>query len=159
MTAPPTLAGRIAARVLAEGSLASALSAAVLARRGRTEIGSPWAALNAPSHWFWGKQSLRRNALSWRYTGVGALTHHASAIFWAIGYDWLQSLRREPTPTTAFVDAAAVTAIAALVDLKLIPERLTPGFERRLSRPGLAWTYVGFGLGLALGGWLLQRRR
>jgi len=48
--------------------------------------------------------------------------------------------------------------VAALVDLRLVPERLTPGFERRLSRRSLAWTYVGFGAGLALAGLLAQRR-
>jgi hypothetical protein len=141
------------------GSLAGAMSAAVLARRGRVETGSPWAAINAPSHLFWGGKSFRRNAASWRYTGVGALTHHVSSMFWALGYHWLQSLRKHPTPASAVLDAATVTAIAAVVDLKVVPERLTPGYERRLSRRGLAWTYVGFGIGLALAGWFAQRDR
>jgi hypothetical protein len=41
-----------------------------------------------------------------------------------------------------------------------VPERLTPGFEHRLSRGSVAATYVAFGLGLALTGlWMDGRRR
>jgi hypothetical protein len=159
MTRSSNGAAQAAKGALIGGTIASLTSAAVMMRRGRSEIGSHWAAINAPSHWFWGERSFRRNAPSWRYTAVGALTHHASSVFWALGYHWLQARRRRPTPASAVVDAAALTAVAAVVDLQLVPGRLTPGFERRLSRRSLAWTYVGFGAGLALAGLLAQRRR
>ncbi|HLL17245.1 MAG TPA: hypothetical protein VK439_00540 [Rubrivivax sp.] len=149
----------IASRAAASGSLASLASAAVLAASARRETGSPWAALNAPSHWFWGRPALRRNEATWTYTGVGMLTHHLSAIFWAVGYEWLRSRRRNPTAANAIGDAAVVTALAATVDLKVVPERLTPGFEHRLSKPSLLMTYVGFGVGLALAGLLAERNR
>lgn len=147
-----------AARLLTAGSLASAVSMAVMAGGSRRDTGSAIAALNAPSHWFWGDRALRRNDASWRFTLLGAVTHHASAIFWAVFYELLRARRRHPTPANAVVDAVAVTAVAAVVDLKLVPQRLTPGFERRLSRRNLAWVYVGFAAGLALGGVLASRQ-
>lgn len=144
-------------RVLGSGSLASLASAAVLAWRGHRETGSPFAAINAPAHWLWGRRSLRRNDASLRHTLVGVVVHHTSSLFWAAFYEWLQSRRRQPSPATVVADAAATTAVAAVVDLKLTPERLTPGFERRLSRPSLAGVYVAFAAGLALA--VLARRR
>jgi hypothetical protein len=144
-------------RVLTDGTLASVLSGLVLAWRGRGDTGSAVAAVNAPSHWLWGHEALRRNDTTARHTLLGALVHQASSVFWAFFYDALQRRRRRPTPASAFVDAAAVTTLAAVVDLKVVPERLTPGFERRLSDRSLWWVYVSFGVGLAIGGWLMQR--
>jgi len=45
--------------------------------------------------------------------------------------------------------AALVSTLANIVDFKLTPKRLMPGFERHLSRPSLAMVYTAFGLGLA----------
>jgi len=146
-------------RVWMHGSLASLLSAAVLAWRGRAETGHAAAALNAPSHWLWGRRALRRNDASLRHTLPGIAIHHASSLFWALFYEGLQSRRRRVTPAGAMADAAAVTAVAALVDLRLVPERLTPGFERRLSARSLSGVYLGFAAGLALGGLLVRQSR
>ena len=47
-------------------------------------------------------------------------------------------------------------------NIKLVPERLTPGFEHRLSNRQLAGVYLSFAAGLMLGAWLSdpqQRRR
>ena len=46
--------------------------------------------------------------------------------------------------------AGVVTAIAAFTDLRLVPPRLSPGFEHRLSKAGVALVYLGFACGLAL---------
>ncbi len=143
-------------RVLTAGTLASVLSGLVLAWRGRGDTGSAVAAVNAPSHWIWGHEALRRNDATARHTLLGALVHQASSLFWAFFYDTLQRLRRRPTPASALVDAAAITTLAAVVDLKVVPERLTPGFERRLSNRSLWWVYLSFGVGLAVGGWFMQ---
>jgi hypothetical protein len=50
-----------------------------------------------------------------------------------------------------------VTALAAVVDLAIVPKRLTPGFEQRLTRPSITLVYAGFAVGLALGGLLARR--
>lgn len=148
----PDLDRSFVQRVSLGGGLASLLSLAALAHGGRRDVGSALAPINAPSHWFWGDEALRRNGASAKYTLLGATTHHASSLFWAGVYELLGLRRRRRTAAGAVADAAVVTALAAVVDLRIVPERLTPGFERRLSKRSLAWVYVAFGAGLAIGG-------
>ena len=144
--------------MLTEGLLAGALSALVLAWRGRAEVGSAAAPVNAVSHWIWPQQALHEDEPSLKHTGTGGALHLASALMWSACYSWLRSRRLHPTARDAVTDAAALTAVAALVDLKLVPKRLTPGFEQRLRPRSLTLVYAGFAAGLALGG-LLQLRR
>jgi hypothetical protein len=145
------------------GGAASLLSIAALARRGRVEVGSPYAPLNAPSHWLFGERALRKNEPSLRYTATGVLTHHLSALFWAVLYERMLAHRdagaAAPSVRRQLRDAALVTATAAVVDLAVVPKRLTPGFERRLSRRSLALVYAAFGLGLAAGSLAMKKRR
>ncbi|WP_280155007.1 hypothetical protein [Piscinibacter sp. XHJ-5] len=149
---------RYAVDALWSGTLASLASGAVLAWRGRAENASAAAPLNAPAHWFFGDESLRQDEVSWKHTATGLVTHHMSSVFWAALHQLLLARHRRVTPARVAGDAVAVTAIAAVVDLKLVPRRLTPGFERRLSRPSLAGVYVGFAAGLALGACARMRR-
>jgi hypothetical protein len=69
----------------------------------------------------------------------------------------LHSRRRKTTQGNALVDAAAVSALAAVVDLKLVPHRLTPGFQERLSSKSLALVYGSFAAGLFAGMIALRR--
>jgi hypothetical protein len=135
--------------ILVTGTLASLASGAMLMWRGHKERRHMLAPLNAPAHWIWGQESLRRHDASLRHTLTGALVHHASSLFWAAFYELLQARRRRPTGRVA--DAAAITAVAAVTDLKLVPTRLTPGFEQRLSSRSLVWVYASFAAGLAAG--------
>ena len=158
MNRPSPQALRLLRHVVLDGGLAGVLSTAMLAWRGQRELARPAAPLNAPSQWVWGDEALRANRPTLRHTATGQLIHHASSLLWAGAYGWLRDRRRRPTPLNAFADAAAVTALAAVVDFKLTPQRFTPGFERRLSLPGLVMVYGSFGLGLALGGLAASRR-
>src|SRR5690606_1767787 len=106
----------------------------------------------AISHWFWPRTALRRNAASFPITATGLMIHTASSLFWAGAYRALRELREGPTPANAMLDAALVSALAALVDLKIVPERLTPGFQHRLRPAGVVSIYVAFGIGLAAAG-------
>jgi hypothetical protein len=137
---------------LTDGLLSAASSAAALVWRGRRERGSAAAPLNAVSHILRSDAALARNDVSLRYTATGAVLHVASALLWGGLYAWLRHRRRRPTAGNAVGDAVAVSAVASLVDFKVVPARLTPGFEHRLSRQGLAWVYVALAAGLALGG-------
>jgi hypothetical protein len=136
-------------RTLVDGTLAGLLSLAVLAWRGRAELIRPAAPLNAPAHWFFGDESLREDGPSWRHTLTGAAVHQVSALFWGLLYAALQQRRGPASCMGAAADATAVTAVAALVDLRLVPERLTPGFQHRLSPPSVAAVYLAFAVGLA----------
>ena len=145
-------------RGLVGGAVASLLSTFAMSALGKRESGSPYAATNAVSHWFWGDQAFRQHALSTRYTLPGYLIHHGCAVFWAVIFERLcgHLLDRKEPPLTLGV-ATSAAAVACLVDYQCTPRRLQPGYEAHLSRPSLAVVYAGFGLGLALGAMLCRR--
>lgn len=140
------------------GSVASLLSTAALAALGKRDTGSAIAPINSVSHWFWGEQAKQQETVSARFTLPGFITHHASAIFWAVLFERFAGrlLDRKNTLTT-FEVAAAATAVASFTDYKLTPYRLQPGFEARLTRTSMVGVYAAFGVGLALGAMLLRR--
>jgi hypothetical protein len=109
------LLSHLAGRLLVGDLLSSGLSAAVLAWRGRAETGSAAAPVNAISHWLWARKALRQDGVSARYTLSGIGVHFAAALLWCGLYERLRARRGAATPTHAVVDAAAVTAGAAVV--------------------------------------------
>lgn len=143
---------------MALGSAASTLSAAVLAWRSRQDTGDALAGLNAPSQWLHGSEALRARGPDGKHTAVGGAIHWASSVWWGALYQALRSARRRPTTANAVTDAVAVTALSAVVDLKLVPERLTPGFQHHLRPSSLALVYGSFALGLLLVGMSQTRR-
>jgi hypothetical protein len=140
---------------LVAGSTAGLVGSAVLLWRGLSDSGAAAAPFNAVSHWLWGRTALHRNAPSWRYTALGAATNFGASFFWAA----LHALLKRRTPAQAALGAIGVSALAAVVDLRVVPERLTPGFEHRLSQRSLLLFYTAFAAGLLLGSALEQRRR
>jgi hypothetical protein len=150
------------------GTVASLLSTAMLAFRGRRDVGAIAAPLNAPGHWLFGSESLRSNRPSWRHTLSGFLIHHGSSLFWSLLYSrvlhWQCRQHDEGGSAQAGMagpawSALGVTLLAAWVDFRVVPERLTPGFEHRLSRKSLVLVYGAFALGLALGGGMRSTSR
>jgi hypothetical protein len=152
--APP----RATDHALTGAFLAAVLSTAVLLWRGRAEARRASAPINAISHRFWPEEALQRDEPSLKHTGTGVALHYGSSLLWSTAYGWMRARRYRPTPLNAAVDAAAVTALAALVDFAVVPKRLAPGFERRLSKPSLGIVYSGFAVGLAIGGLIALRR-
>lgn len=149
-------------RILREGAVAgtaaSLLSTALLAALGQRQAGSAVAPTNAVSHWLWGDESLHADRPSWRHTFVGYLTHHLAAVFWAASYSWLWGRRDEAKRLPqAIAGAVATSAVAYVVDYHVVPERLTPGFEHRLSPGAMLATYGTLAAGFALGALLLAR--
>lgn len=140
------------------GTVASALSTALLAAAGQRQAGSAVAPTNAVSHWLWGDDALRAQAPSLRHTLAGYLTHHGACIFWAALYSRLWGHRDEAkTLPQAIAGGAATSAVAYVVDYKVVPKRLTPGFEHRLSPGAMTATYATLALGFALGALLARR--
>ena len=79
-----------------------------------------------------------------RYTLTGYAIHHVASVFWALIFERWRAKRG-----ALMVPAAGTSALACFVDYRLTPRRLTPGFERRLSRKSLALVYFAFAIGLA----------
>lgn len=143
-----------------QGAAGALASTAVLLWRGRVEGPSAAAMLNASSQWLHGAEALRHPEPNLRHTLTGSVIHHGAALLWGLVFEALQLRRAQPAAVGSLArDAAAVAAAAALVDLRLVPPRLGPGFDRHLSRAGTALVYAGFGAGLALAGWCLHARR
>lgn len=143
------------------GSVASVVSTALLAACGKLENGTPYAPTNATSHWIWGERAAHQDAPSLRYTAVGYATHHVSAILWAVLYEkWFGERADKKELIPALAGSAAVAGLAYFVDYKMTPERLQPGFEKRLSTPALFLVFATFGASLAIRGlvssWRLQ---
>lgn len=139
-------------RIAVSGGLSGLLSMVALARRSRMDSGSGYDALNAPSHWLYGEEAFSKHRFIWRFTAGGFIIHHAAACFWAFFYDrLLRVIRARRDPAKIVVATTVLTAIAALIDLKVVPRRLSPGFEHQLSSKSLMWVYGAFGAGLLLG--------
>ncbi|MDB5964874.1 MAG: hypothetical protein JWQ72_1374 [Polaromonas sp.] len=140
------------ADALVGGALGSALSTLALMAAGHRESGSLYAPTNATSHWVWGDEALRQDGLSVKYTLTGYAIHHASAALWAAIYSAAYGQREGArSPGKAIPGTLATAALACLIDYRLTPRRLTPGFEHRLSREAMLLSYLMFAAGLGLG--------
>jgi hypothetical protein len=144
---------------LISGSLASLVSTAVLALRGRSEAGSAYAPTNAVSHWLYGDRAAHQDEPSLRYTVPGYIIHHGSSLIWGIVYErWFGQRAEARDLVPALTGAVAVAGMACFVDYKMTPERLQPGFEKRLSSPSMAMVYGGVAIGFVIRGLLLSSR-
>ncbi|CAI10043.1 hypothetical protein [Aromatoleum aromaticum] len=142
---------RVLRRALVSGSGAGIVSLVALACGGQRDCRSVFAPVNAVSHWIWRSVALGQQEPSLRYTLPGAGIHHAMSILWALLFE--ERIARAGSrsgPLRTIATALGVSAAACFVDLRLTPERLTPGFERRLSPESLTVVYLAFALGLAL---------
>lgn len=152
-------------RAVAAGSTASVASLLALVWGGHRDCNSALAPVNAVSHWLWRDVALRQQGPSLRYSVPGYLIHHSMSVLWAVVFEGLlhapskAKIARAPAPLAEHPLAVGlgVSALACFVDLRMTPERLTPGFERRLEPGSLTAVYLMFGLGLALPR-LLDRR-
>ena len=139
-------------RAAISGSIASLTSTMALSALGKSEIDDSVAPINGPSQWIWGRLAPYRNGFSTKYTAVGYLIHHLASVFWAVLFERWRG-RNPPargSASSTVQQAAATSAMAFLVDYRLTPRRLRPGFEKRLSGRALFGVYAAFALGLAL---------
>lgn len=135
---------------LVSGTAASVVSTISLAIFGKAELDKSAAPINGPSQWIWGRHAPYENRFSLRYTVVGYVIHHAASVFWAILHEKFRPpLNPASSATAVMAPAIATTAAAYAVDFYVIPKRLTPGFEHRLSKRSLLVVYGTFALGLA----------
>jgi hypothetical protein len=141
-----------ACRAAPSGLVAGLFAAGTAAARAVSEGSTAFAPLNAVTHCLWPRRAFRQRGFSLRYTVTGFAIHEASAIFWAMLFeslvDRMPNARQRQQPVATATAAAATAATAYLVDYKVVPRRLTPGFEAHLSGKSLAAVYVALGAGL-----------
>jgi hypothetical protein len=141
-------------RALTSGTLAGIATVAATALAGKRETGFHAAPINATSHIVWGDKAAMQNRPSLKYTLTGVMLNHAAVIFWAAIYEKFFGMRLDPmskqvSPLRPLVGSAIVSAGAYVTDYYLVPRRLTPGFEKRLSDKSLIIFYGVLALGLA----------
>jgi uncharacterized membrane protein YccF (DUF307 family) len=148
----------LAVRVGVAWAMAATLSTIALVLRSGCDTGRPGAGLNAVSHWFWRAKALRTDEASLLYTGTGALVHAISSALWTGLYCWWMKPAGNAGVSEAAVKAVAITSVPAIVDLKLVPSRLTPGFEHRLTPESVLIVYASFAAGLLAGALMVRKQ-
>jgi hypothetical protein len=118
---------------------------------GRME-GLPAAApLNAVSHIVWGDRAAAHDAPSWQYTATGTALNTAAMVGWSALFQLFAGPPRARTATRSVAVALVTTAAAYIVDYHVVPRRLTPGFEKRLSGASMWAIYIALAAGLVGG--------
>ncbi|MDQ7978192.1 hypothetical protein QYH69_13155 [Paraburkholderia sp. SARCC-3016] len=141
-----------ACRAIPSGLVAGLFAAATAAARSVREGSTAFAPVNAVTHCLWPHRAFRQRGFSLRHTVTGFAIHEASAVFWAMLFETLiermPDARQRQQPVATAAAAAATAATAYAVDYKVVPKRLTPGFEAHLSDRSLAAVYIALGAGL-----------
>ena len=131
---------------------------AAVALCGVSELRNAAAPLNAISHIVWGEEATRRDAVSVKHTLVGTVLNAAAMCAWSAFHQILfRPHRRRPTVVGALARGTATAGIAYVVDYHVVPKRLTPGFEERLSGRSLFAIYAALAASLAIGEGLAGR--
>ena len=134
-------------RILASGVLGAATSTAALAVLAVAEGKAPAQPLNATSHWLNGDAAARVRRIDSEHTLVGMDTHVAATIFWAAFFEgWLVARPSRDRGEIA-KRAAAIAALAAVVDYTITPKRFTPGWELVLTKRSMALVYAAMAAG------------
>jgi hypothetical protein len=106
----------------------------------------PAAALNATSHILWGDEAASHDELDLRHTLLGGVLNAGAVGLWAA----LQSLLPKPRSAWGIArNAALISALAYATDYFVVPKRLTPGFEKRLTQGSLLTMYAVLAASLA----------
>jgi hypothetical protein len=125
---------------------------AVAALAGEAENRAPLGPINAVSHILFGDEAARHDELSAKHTLSGALLNTAAVGSWAVVGELLFGGDRRPTTLPAALAVGAVVAgLAYVTDYHVVPDRLTPGFEKRVSNKSLLAIYGALAVGLGLG--------
>lgn len=140
--------------VLQASALATVGTTAAVAALGKREIDNAAAPINATSHIVWGDEAAEQDGISAKYTLIGGLLNAGAVASWAVLQQALFGRGRWTKKggiARPLAAGAAVATLAYVTDYHIVPKRLTPGFEKRLSKGALAAMYGVLAVTLALG--------
>jgi hypothetical protein len=136
-------------RVLVAGAIVCVATLVAAAVRGRADSGSAIAPINATSHIVLGPAAGSVDVPNFKHTMLGVVINAGASVFWAAIYQWLFDRDHQRGGVgTSVLGGAAVALLAYLVDYQLIPKRLTPGWEYRVSGRSLAMIFGAMAVSL-----------
>ena len=141
---PPMLRDRLLVGVWI-GLVAAAATAGTLIGFGWTR-GSPLHPLNTVAHIVIGSRAFYVREAHAFVTPLAVVVHAASIAAWGALFSVALGRLRGPVPVAAFV----FTALVAVVDLAVLPERFSPGFENVLTRTEVIVVYLVMAAAMAL---------
>lgn len=150
--------GSLLTDALTTGAVATASTTLAAAALGLAEGGNPAGPINAVSHILWGDEAAAADQADASHTAAGLALNAAAVTTWAGVHELLMPRTGPRRPGHALLAGAAVAGLAFVTDYHLVPKRLTPGFEKRLSNPSLLGVYAALALSLAAGSLLNQGR-
>ena len=138
-------------RTLQTAGPATAATTVAAAACGAHDVESVAAPINAVSHIAWGEEAAQHDESSLKYTATGAALNAAAIASWAAVYEMAfgQQARRGNVKAALF-GGAATAALAYVTDYYVVPRRLTPGFEKRLSPISMLAVYSALAASLPL---------
>lgn len=140
-------------------AIATATTTAAVTGLTKLNDGSGSAGLNAVSHILWGDKAADKEDFSAKYTLVGAGLNSAAVASWAAVHEMVVEKGGVPRRIMPMLlTAGLVSGLAYIVDYHVVPKRLTPGFEKRLTPKAMAFVYGALAVGLAVGAVLVKRR-
>lgn len=138
-------------RTLQTAGPATAATTVAAAACGARDAESTAAPINAVSHIAWGDEAAQHDAPSLKYTATGAALNAAAIASWAAVYEMgFGKPARRGEVKTALLGGVATAALAYVTDYYVVPRRLTPGFEKRLSPLSMFAVYAALAASLPL---------
>jgi len=136
----------------AKGQICTVATSVAAALCGQLENGKPCAPLNAISHITFGDEALAQDAFSVKYTITGLMLNNSANTTWAALHEMLfGTYQDEGNVPVSLAGGAFVSVLAYITDFYIVPKRLTPGFEHKLSLRSLIFIYIILALALGLG--------
>jgi hypothetical protein len=130
------------------GGIATAATTVAALLFSRAEKKPATAAINAVSHIAWGDAAYEHEEPSIKHTATGGILNGAAMMTWAGLLQLVLPKKRRNLPETLAKSAAVATA-AYVVDYHVVPQRLTPGFEEKLSKKALFGIYAVMAISMA----------
>lgn len=135
-----------------KGQVCTLTTSAAVALCGQMENGKPFEPINAISHITFGDAALAQDDFSLKYTITGLMLNNSANTTWAALHEMLfGTYEDEGNVPVALAGGALISAVAYVTDFYIVPKRLTPGFEHKLSSRSLLFIYVVLALALAFG--------